>query len=38
MYNPKIQTIRTVDRDNVLCRLADEHCRHTTSFTEGFYI
>ncbi len=24
-----------MERDEVLCRLPDEHCQHTTSFTEG---
>jgi hypothetical protein len=24
-----------MERDEVLCRLPDEHCRHTTPFTEG---
>ncbi len=35
IYNPKIPTIRHMERDEVLCRLPDEHCRHTTPFTEG---
>jgi hypothetical protein len=35
LYNPKLPSIRRIERDEVLCRLPDEHCRHTTSFTEG---
>jgi hypothetical protein len=35
LYNPKLPSIRLIERDEVLCRLPDEHCRHTTSFTEG---
>lgn len=34
IYNPKVPTIRRIERDEVLCRLPDEHCRHTSSFTE----
>jgi hypothetical protein len=35
LYNPKLPSIRRIERDEVLCRLPEEHCRHTTSFTEG---
>lgn len=35
IYNPVLPTIRRMERDEVLCRLPDEHCRHTTSLTEG---
>ncbi|UJR25586.1 hypothetical protein I4U23_006930 [Adineta vaga] len=34
IYNPIVPTIRHIERDEVLCRLPDEHCRHTSSFTE----
>ncbi|CAF1055652.1 unnamed protein product [Rotaria sordida] len=33
LYNPRLPTIRHMERDDVLCRLPDEHCRHTTSLT-----
>ncbi len=38
LYHPKLPTIRRMERDEVLCRLSDEHCRHTTSLTEGYFI
>lgn len=34
LYNPILPTIRHMERDEVLCRLPDEHSRHTTSLTE----
>jgi hypothetical protein len=37
LYNPKLPSIRRIERDEVLCRLPEEHCRHTTSFTEGLF-
>ncbi|CAF2362779.1 unnamed protein product [Rotaria sp. Silwood2] len=35
LYNPNLPSIRHMERDDVLCRLPDEHCRHTTSLTTG---
>ena len=35
LYNPVLPTIRHMERDEVLCRLPEEHCRHTTSLSEG---
>jgi len=35
IYNPILPSIRRIERDEVLCHLPDEHCRHTSSFTEG---
>ncbi|CAF2060274.1 unnamed protein product [Rotaria magnacalcarata] len=37
LFNPKLPSIRRMERDDVLCRLADEHCRHTTSITEELF-
>ena len=30
IYNPVLPTLRKTDRDDVLCKLSDEHARHTT--------
>ncbi|CAF0750812.1 unnamed protein product [Brachionus calyciflorus] len=30
IYNPALPTLRKIDRDDVLCKLSDEHSRHTT--------
>jgi hypothetical protein len=38
LYNPKLPTIRRIERDEVLGRLTDEHSRHTTTFTEGDFV
>ncbi|CAF0838015.1 unnamed protein product [Adineta steineri] len=34
LYNPKVPSIRHMERDEVLCRLPEEHCRHTSTYTE----
>lgn len=31
LYNPQLPTYRKIDRDDVMGKLADEHCRHTWS-------
>lgn len=36
LFNPRLPSIRRIERDEVLCRLADEHSRHTTTITEGY--
>ncbi|CAF1035183.1 unnamed protein product [Rotaria sp. Silwood1] len=35
LYNPKVPSIRRIEHDEILCRLPDEHSRHTTSFSEA---
>ena len=35
IYNPALPTLRKMDRDDVLGKLADEHSRHTTFLNEG---
>lgn len=30
LYNPVLPTLRKISRDNVLCKLSDEHSRHLT--------
>jgi len=30
IYNPILPTLRKISRDDVLCKLSDEHCRHMT--------
>ncbi len=35
IYNPALPTLRKIDRDDVLCKLSDEHSRHTTFLIEG---
>lgn len=36
LFNPRLPSIRRSERDEVLCRLSDEHSRHTTTITEGY--
>ena len=36
LFNPRLPSIRRIERDEVLCRLADEHSRHTSTITEGY--
>jgi hypothetical protein len=35
IYNPALPTLRKMDRDDVLGKLADEHSRHTTFLNDG---
>ncbi len=37
LYNPRLPTIRRIEHDEALCRLTDEHSRHMTVFTEGYF-
>lgn len=30
IYNPALPTLRKIDRDDIMCKLSDEHSRHTT--------
>lgn len=35
IYNPALPTLRKIDRDDVLCKLSDEHARHNTFLDQG---
>ena len=34
VYNPVLPTLRKISRDDVLCKLSDEHARHITSLDD----
>lgn len=34
LYNPVLPTLRKISRDDVLCKLSDEHARHITCLDE----
>ena len=33
LYNPALPTYRQMERDDMLAKLPDEHCRHTTELS-----
>jgi hypothetical protein len=35
IYNPRLPTLRSIDRNDTLCKLTDEHVRHTTHLPSG---
>ena len=35
LYNPILPTLRRYDMDDVICKLADEHHRHTSYLTKS---
>ncbi|RNA09131.1 hypothetical protein BpHYR1_020498, partial [Brachionus plicatilis] len=37
IYNPALPTLRKIDRDDVLCKLSDEHSRHTTFLDDSSF-
>lgn len=37
IYNPVLPTLRKIDRDDVLCKLSDEHSRHTTFVDKSIF-
>ena len=36
IYNPLLPSLKKIERDSVLCKLADEHCRSTTQFEKSY--
>lgn len=38
IYHPSEPTLRQIDRDDVLHKLPDEHCRHTTHCGPGILV